>query len=736
MNPYAYRTAGYAVKALFSLTRANFRIHGEENIPSGALIFVINHFTRIETIFLPYFIDRLTRKTVWNLADQGLFTGGLGALLDRVGAVSTRNPHRDLLMVKTLLTGEAAWIIFPEGRMVKNRKVYDADGKKADRFMIVSEEGVHPPHTGAATVALRTEFYRERLRRMLTAAPGEAERLREMFAIEDLSPVLHHETFIVPVNLTYYPLRARENNLNRLAELFVGGMTGRAVEEIMTEGSMLLSGVDVDIRFGAPIRVGRYLNSRAVRADIADTAPIGFDDPIPCRPMLRKTARRIMERYMSAIYRMTTINHDHILATLIKYMPKDQFEEQDLRRRAYLAAAVTDFARMGLYRHGSLAMNQISLLTDDRHERVVNFLDLAREKGVVAKNGDILTRTCDFAENGDFHQIRVENPVAVTANEIEPLVRLQASLKSLARQPALRIHYRLRRHLLEKARFDFEKDYETFAIAGESKTRDVGAPFLLPGGSRDLGIVLMHGYMAAPLEVRALAEYLAGLGLWVFCPRLKGHGTSPEDLAVRRHLEWVDSVDEGFMIMKSMCRKVVAGGFSFGAGLALDLCTRVDGIAGVFAIAPPMKLQDFSARLVPAVNFWNRLMKKLNFEAAGKQFIENHPENSHINYVRNPLSGVMEMEKQMDELEPRLGKITVPALIIQSYADPVVAYEGSLKIFKGIASADKEYLMVNTGRHGIINGEGSGRIFAAVGEFVRKRMAEVLMEAPDSASEN
>jgi len=77
MNRYAYRTAGYAIKALSNLSRANIRIHGEGDIPKGAVIYAVNHFTRMETFFIPYYIHRLTRRIIWALADDSLFSGGL-----------------------------------------------------------------------------------------------------------------------------------------------------------------------------------------------------------------------------------------------------------------------------------------------------------------------------------------------------------------------------------------------------------------------------------------------------------------------------------------------------------------------------------------------------------------------------------------------------------------------------------------------------------------------------------
>jgi len=123
MDRFAYRTTSLAVKILSSLSKLTLDIHGKKNIPSGSIIFVVNHFTRIETLFLSYHINQLTTVPVWSLADYNLFKGALGVFLDKVGVVSTRDPDRDLLIVKSLLTGEATWIIYPEGRMVKSKKI-------------------------------------------------------------------------------------------------------------------------------------------------------------------------------------------------------------------------------------------------------------------------------------------------------------------------------------------------------------------------------------------------------------------------------------------------------------------------------------------------------------------------------------------------------------------------------------------------------------------------------------
>jgi len=714
MNRFAYRTTGLAIKAISNLSKTNITLHGQENIPEGSIIFVINHFTRLETMLMPYQIFTLTKVPVWTLADVGLFTGALGGYLDKVGAISTKDPDRDRLIVKTLLTGEANWVIFPEGRMVKNKKIIEKG-----RFMISWAGGKHPPHTGAATLAIRTEFYRQRLRRLAEEKPDEAEYLMALFQIETLDPVLNRYTYIVPVNLTYYPIRARENILSNLASKLVNDLPDRALEELMTEGSMLISGVDIDIRFGAPILIGECLECTIIETDIQAKRRINFDDPVASKSTMRKEALKLMQLYMTDIYGMTTVNLDHLFASILRFLRVKQIDEYDLRRRVFLAATRIQ-QHSGLHLHSSLEEDPIHLLTDDRFSKAEDFIAIALEKGNLKKTNDrLIKEQATFTSGYDFHRARIDNPIDVIANAVEPLTQLQRTVRQLALQPGFWIRRKVAKYLMDQAVAEFKTDYSQYYAEGESKSMEVGMPFLIKGKSKNVGILLSHGYMAAPLEVRYLADYLGGMGFWVYVPRLKGHGTSPDDLATRSYKDWVDSIDRGYALISSICRKVVVGGFSTGAGLALNLAARVNEVAGVFAVAAPMTLKDFSAKFAPAVDMWNRIMDKTYHVGPKKIFVENKPENPHINYLRNPISGVKELARLMDDLEPKLADLSKPALIIQSRRDPVVDPKGSRKIFELIGTQQKEYLLVNLNRHGILLGEGSQRVHKFIGDFVK-----------------
>ena len=59
----------------------NIRVTGADHLTDRPTLFVVNHFTRFETMIIPYVTSRYIPKQVRNLADHALFKGVLGRYL-------------------------------------------------------------------------------------------------------------------------------------------------------------------------------------------------------------------------------------------------------------------------------------------------------------------------------------------------------------------------------------------------------------------------------------------------------------------------------------------------------------------------------------------------------------------------------------------------------------------------------------------------------------------------------
>ena len=265
----------------------------------------------------------------------------------------------------------------------------------------------------------------------------------------------------------------------------------------------------------------------------------------------------------------------------------------------------------------------------------------------------------------------------------------------------------------------FIKEYEENYCAGESKPQNIGMPFFLHSPGSDTGVLLIHGLMAAPEEVREWAIFLHEKGLTVYAPRLSGHGTSSKDLSVRNYNDWLDSIDRGHAILKTCCKKILVAGFSTGAGLALQsVILKPHDFEAVIAVSAPLKFKSFSSWFAGLLNRFNLFCNFLGMSNHAREFMKNDAENPHINYLRCPVSAFVQVKKLMKKVHRSLPDIFIPALVIQAKNDPKVAPESGPAIFKLLGTDKKNFSWIDYNMHGIVRGEITSEVFKEVESFL------------------
>lgn len=265
----------------------------------------------------------------------------------------------------------------------------------------------------------------------------------------------------------------------------------------------------------------------------------------------------------------------------------------------------------------------------------------------------------------------------------------------------------------------FINEYEKNYAAGESKPPDVGMPFLLYAPQSDVGVLLIHGLMAAPEEVREWANFLYAKGLTVYAPRLSGHGTSSEDLSVRSYHDWLASVDRGHAILKTCCKKILVAGFSTGAGLALQSAIlKPHDFEAVITVSAPLKFKSFSSSFAELLNGFNHFCNLIGMDNLARKFVKNDADNPHINYLLCPVSSFVQVKKLMRNVRQSLSEIDIPVLVIQAKNDPKVAPESGPTIFQHLGSDKKHFAWVDYHMHGIVRGGIALDVFKEVESFL------------------
>jgi esterase/lipase/1-acyl-sn-glycerol-3-phosphate acyltransferase len=703
--------------------RARVRLHNVDVVSQDmSIIFAANHFTRLETLLLPYIIHKHTGLEPWSLAAAELFTGRIGNYLRATGSISTKDPDRDKTIIRALLRGDHPWVIFPEGAMIKDKHLLQEHGL----FRVFDGHQQRPPHTGAASLALRAAYYRAKLRCLhKSGSQHELEQALKLFDLNDYGEVAALRTVIIPVNITYYPIRARDNIFLRGARKIGSDLSQRAFDELSVEGTVLAEDTDIDVTFGNPIAVDEYLASPEYAPMMTCTSGDLTAFEGDTRAFFHDLAQAITHRFMASIYAMTMINIDHIFAGIIRRQTEGRwFCERDYRERIYLCAQ--QVLRSACNVHPELEKQCDTLLDDEPHAAFQGFLDMAvQEKFLISSEYGYKKKRRKLMPLTDYHAMPREATPDVIANESEAAWAAPAIVRYIGRTPDFIVKTAVSRHLEHRVMCEFEEDYARFYLPAMSKAPCVGRPFLLKPWRVRGGVVLAHGYMAAPLEVRALAEHLYHCGFAVYGIRLKGHGTAPEDLARCDWEDWYASFSRGYAMMRSITDNVVLGGFSTGGCLALmGAAKKKSQIKSVFSICAPLHVRNYSIRLVPSIISLNALLKKFGQSQYAWDYVENNPENKHINYTRNPLTGVQQLTQVMNATEGALGNVQTPTLVIQGSKDDTVDPVSGSEIFEKLGTRRKQLVIFERERHGIINGEGSPEVFSQVEQFLCRTLKQ------------
>ena len=651
----------------------------------GPTLFLSNHFTRFETFVVPYVLFSQYKRKARSLGDDSIFVGWLGKYMRLAGSISIKNRIKYQIIQEDLLMGNADWTIYPEGYMIKNKFITFEN----EEFFIHTKFQEEPIHTGASVLALKTEILRA----------ISDEKIQEL------------ELKIVPLTITYYPIRPKESIILLWIDKYFNIRGTRFFEELEIELNLLRYS-NINLHFGEPISVKKHIEQ------FIQNNKDSLKNETVVNNFLNGQKKVLITEVMQKIYSNVMINFDHIFILSLVTMPTIKVCPSYLKILIYKnARSLRDSKKFNLNPRLKNELFQLFLKKD--YPPFVSAINLAQRQQILYRDseGDYLFDKNLLEKTYDFNKVRVKNTLQVILNEI----RLHKEIVEAAYSNATYTQKELQNdnftYLQNKEWKKYEEEYLLYHELPPTHD-DIGAPIILYDKKNANGLVFSHGYMAAPKEAEDLAQYMFKKGINVYIPRLRGHGTNPEALKNIRETDWEVDLELAVTAMRQVCDKVFVGGFSTGGLLALLHASRYH-IDGVIVINSALRLNNLQVSyVVPTLHAFNEMISYLHAKGI-REWVQNHSENPDINYDKHPLESIAQMEKAMTKTDKNLRSIKVPILILQGDNDPIVNPKSARFIYNGVKSKWKKLVIIPRNNHNIIVGKGQEEVFESIYRFIK-----------------
>ena len=262
----------------------------------------------------------------------------------------------------------------------------------------------------------------------------------------------------------------------------------------------------------------------------------------------------------------------------------------------------------------------------------------------------------------------------------------------------------------------------------------------MPGG--EIGVLLIHGLGGTPLELKGVATGLHRAGCTVSVCQLAGHCGSEADLAATTWSDWSASVEEAYARLETHCPRIFVGGLSMGAILALQFAQRTYGtLNGLLLFAPTLFYDGWSVRRRRWLMQW---LRPLISTPLGRRyrFVESEPygikderiramvraalasgDSSQAGVEGTPAVSLRELWRLAEATRPRLGDVSVPALIIHPRDDDVSSLRNVHELQRNLGGL-VETVVLNDSYHLITLDRQRGVVVERSVDFVLRRGAE------------
>ncbi|WP_419770059.1 MAG: alpha/beta fold hydrolase [Candidatus Marinarcus sp.] len=706
-NTLLIDSGGYVLKLIEKILSTNIEIKGTENLPlDKPKIFVANHFTRIEALIVPYALYNLTKRKVGVIADDSIFKY-FGNILKDFGALPKSTPNRNNIILSDILQGTKDWMIFPEGQMVKGKKII----KEENHYCVTVNGKTEKVFTGAAFFALSSQLLREDY---IANRITDKKSFNTQYLMTDNETVTKDETVLIPINISYSPLRTGKNFLTDISEKIFSDMSEHFKEEIEIESNIVLHS-KIIIHILKPISTKEITQNFHLQ-DLNKKHHSDIDHEI----IINAFRYKLTHDFMKTIYENLTIRFDHLFVAILHFYPNDFINKQHFKRLLYLIAH--KIKNSTLQYDEEIEKNFIHLISFEEYAPFEDVLKIATKDAIIAETDKNYVISKENLLEGYTHDtIRLKNILKVFLNEVLIIEDVVKMVEQYCQLPKKDIDAMLLIHLINQEKDEYLQDYLHWAKDEDIKPKEVGEPYFIQTEKSNIGIIALHGFCSAPMEVHEMATYLNKKGFNVYAPRLRGHGTTPEDLKERHWNQWYESLSRAIIIATLMYDEVYIVGFSTGGLLALlSQKKQTKKLKGIICINAALKLNDIRIKaVVPAINFWNDLVSAFNANAYQKEFIPNNAEYPLINYSKHYIKSINELHALMQETSKILKTITLPVAVFQASNDPVVNPKSANEIFEEISSKNKKLQFFDFHNHVMIRGSNSKVVFDEIIEFVK-----------------